>query len=439
MKSVLGWLKSNVVIVILAVLAVGPPPVAWYFSNGMNASLREGRQSEAQRLLRDVQNAEVTYELTPISPDQEPVTVSGPPNAQLTEVFRAEQARRLEQVAAVKAAAIEFNRRGRGALVDGLFPAPSGQSQLLRNKMARRMVAADTPESAYRALFESLRIRPAVDAEGLGSLISARRERKVAEITGDQGEQTLTPEQRQQIDSEMLDVRIGRYRTHADGTALYGSLEVLPLSVPRVAPSSPPPLELCFAWQNDYWLIEDVLRGLVGANSRLDESGVGGNVVSGAVKRLISLEIDAPAFGVSAGGSGAGAGDSGGRDFGRQSRQPQASAGAGGAATITGRAPGQSGLYDVRTAQLSLIVSSAKLPALLDALASSNFMTVIDVDLAEADPWSELEAGFYAGSDAVVRADVRVEVLHLRDWTAPLMPDTIKAQLGIATGGDEEG
>ncbi len=430
MKGLLSWLKSNVLVVVLGVLAVVPLPVAWYFASGMNRSLVEGRQQDAQDALRKVQGTGVTYEIQSLTPGQEPISVSSPPNAAITEHFRAEQDQRLAQVETVKTAAVEYNRRGRGVLVDGLFPAPMGDSQLKRNEMARRAVAADTPESAYSQLLGGLRIRPPVNADELASLIGVQRERKVAEVTGDQGDQALTEEQRTQIDGEMLDLRISRYRTHAMDTVFYGSPEVLPLSVPRAPAPVPPSLDECFAWQFDYWLIEDLLQALADANARLDPSGVGGNVAQGVVKRVDRIEIDVPPFFAGAGNqpSQGGRGD-------WDSGQPAG----GGAATLTGRAPLSSGLFDVRTASLSLVVSSAKLPVLLDALAAGNFITVLDLDLFEIDPWADLEGGYYFGADAVVRAEIRVEVLHLRDWTVPFMPDGVKTALGLGGDSDDEG
>lgn len=423
MKGVLSWLKSNVLLVILAILTVVPLPVAWYFASGMNRSLVEGRQQDAQRVLRDVQGVTVEYQLEPLTPEQEPVSYSSPPNQKVTEHFKAEQDRRLAQVETVKSAAIEYNRRGRGPLVEGLFPEPVGESQLKRNEMARRAAAADTRDSAYNQLLRNLRIRPPVNGEELASLIQVQRDRKVSEVTGDQGEQALSEKQREQINGQMLDLRITRYRTHAIDTAFYGSLDVLPPSVPRSAPVSPPPLEQCFEWQFDYWLIEDLLHALSRANADLDATGNGGNVVSGVVKRVDRIDIDPAPF--------VGSQPSGGRDDfgGRTSNQP---------ATVTGRSPVDSGLYDVRYATLSLTVSSAKLPALLDAISSSNFMTVLDVDLFEVDPWADLEAGYYYGSDAVVRAEIRVEVLHLRAWTVPFMPESVKQMLGLSGGSDGE-
>jgi hypothetical protein len=90
---------------------------------------------------------------------------------------------------------------------------------------------------------------------------------------------------------------------------------------------------------------------------------------------------------------------------------------------------GVKNLDDVRHATMSLIVASSKLPALVDAISSTNFMTVIGLDFSEADAWTDLERGFYYGPDHVVKATVDVETIWLRSWTEPLMPQAVKDTL----------
>lgn len=425
MKPLLGWLKSNFVIVILGILAVVPPTVAFFVAGGMNKSLVENRQKDASSALTQLRGSTVRYTLPPLTPDEEPVELSTAPNAAITEAFRAERERREAQLERVKQAAIEFNRQGRGALVEGLFPEPSpGESQLKRNEMARRAVASGTPESAYSRLFDRLRIRPTTDGGALGEQLAAQRDGQIAQITGDQGEQALSPEQKQQLDTQMWAYRLGQYRAHAQDTVFYGDASVLPASVPTAVAPVPPPLEQCFAWQFDYWLIEDVLTALAQANAALDDTGVGGNVLSGVVKRVERLSIDPAPYEAA-------------QPTGGNRRGDDESSGV---RTLTGRSQGSSDAYDLRFANTTLIVASAKLPVLLDAIASSNFMTVIDLDIAEIDPWRDLEQGYFYGSDALVRVDLRIEAVYLRSWTAGFMPPVIREVLGVPDPmGDESG
>lgn len=423
MKGVLSWLKSSWVIVVLGVVAVVPLTVAWFVAGGMNAALIEGRQKAASDALSKVKSKNVTYALPPAAPGEEGFSESVPPNAVKTAFFRDELARRTAQIASVKDAAVRFNRRDREPLVMGLFPAPASDSQLKRNEFARRAVLPGSPESAYGELFRRLRIRPPVDAQQLADVITAQRSGRVSQITGDRGEAALTPEQRETLDAQMLATRVANYRTHAQGTSFYGDASMLPPSVPASAPPAPPEVDLCFAWQFDYWLIEDVLGALASANTRLGGEGLGGNAETGVVKRVETISIDPGPY---AGASGPG----------RERESDDESGGPPGAMTLSGRAQGASPLFDLREARVTLIAASATLPTLLDALASSNFITVTDLDLTEVDPWEHLRQGYYYGPDAVVRVDLTLEVVYLREWTSLFMPEGVKAALGIASGED---
>ncbi|MEM8758466.1 MAG: hypothetical protein AAGF47_11880 [Planctomycetota bacterium] len=427
MKPVLGWLKSNVLLVIFGLLAVVPLPVAYVVAGGMNTSLVEERQQSASSLLSRLRSERVTYELPPMTPGEEPVSVTSPPNSVTTAFFQAERARREAQLERIKEAATERNRRGREPLVDGLFPQPAAMdSQLKLNEMARRAVAEGTPESAYEALFRRLRIRPPVDGAELGVRLAAQRDGKIAQITGDQGAGALTPEQLEQLDQEMWRFRIGEYRAHAQDTAFYGDTQLLPATVPVSVAASPPTLETAFAWQWDYWVIEDVLTALANANAALDGSGVGGAALGGVVKRVDSVLLEPAPIGVVGGSDG---GRRGGRN---------GSDGPAGPVTLTGRAPGESAQYDIRYADVSLVAASAKLPALFDALASSNLITVLDTDLSAVDPWTDLGQGLYYGDDAVVRVDLRLELLYLRSWTAQWMPPAVREALGVADPAEDD-
>jgi hypothetical protein len=115
-----------------------------------------------------------------------------------------------------------------------------------------------------------------------------------------------------------------------------------------------------------------------------------------------------------------------------------ASSGAPSAPTsITGRqSGGGNGLYDIRNAKMSVIVSSAKLPQFFDAISRTNFMSVTGLYVEDVDEWAELENGYYYGSEHVVRAVVDIETVWLRSWMSPLMPPDIRNLLVGAQGMD---
>src|SRR5207248_669255 len=138
-----------------------------------------------------------------------------------------------------------------------------------------------------------------------------------------------------------------------------------------------------------YWMVSDLLRAIDAANT--DAAGKRTTLDKSVVKRVERLEL-LPATGPT---------------------EP----------SITGRhSGGDNKLYDVRQGRLTLIVASSGLPALINAISRTNFMTVIGLDFAEIDPWADLDRGYYYGSDHVVRAVVKVETVWLRSWTEAMMP-----------------
>jgi hypothetical protein len=101
-------------------------------------------------------------------------------------------------------------------------------------------------------------------------------------------------------------------------------------------------------------------------------------------------------------------------------------------ASVTGRVSHDGNqLYDVRPVTLSLIVSSERLPEILDAISSTNFMSVIDLDVSRVDPWEDLKQGYYYGDEHVVRVDLTIETIWLRQWLKAYMPATVKTLMKV--------
>ena len=80
-----------------------------------------------------------------------------------------------------------------------------------------------------------------------------------------------------------------------------------------------------------------------------------------------------------------------------------------------------------------MIVASEKLPAIINAFHSTSLMTVTDVDLESIDVWEHMRNGYAYGNEHVVKASMEVEILLLRSWTVPLMPESIRMILGVTS------
>ncbi len=448
MSGFFSWLKSNIVIVILGILIVVPLPVAWYIAGGMNSKLREERQTEAAKALRDVEGATVTYTLPVLGENEETISDKGPANTVKTAFYKAEREKREQMVAAVKERAVEFNAKNHGSLVPGLLPMPErgAPAQLLPFEMAKRVQATggENATSAYDELFSRLRIRSPLDSEVLRERIAARKQALMTQIAPGIGESEMEESARTQISQQLVEQRLGALETHARDTSFYADETVLPPSVPRTVPAAAPSIETCFNWQADFWLVSDLMSAFAAANDQFDTRGVGGNVIDGAVKRVESIQfgpfvtvmqqVDQPTNtrGDMGGPHG---GPHGGNTPAPTSRSGRSgSAGSDAIATgesFTGRGAESSDLYDVRKVKVTLIASYEKLPALINAISSENFMTVLDADIFAVDPWDMISQGYYMGTDYPVRVEMEIETLWLRSWTKAYMPPSVREQLGI--------
>jgi hypothetical protein len=229
------------------------------------------------------------------------------------------------------------------------------------------------------------------------------------------GRNEMTEDEAAQLARDLASLRLGYYQGRAQEISVYAGLDVLPPEVPRSVPLDPPTVETCFHWQFDFWTIADLLKAVDNANT---VDGQRTTVDRSVVKRIerITLQPLVPERRQDPSGYG---------------EQPVVAVN-----PITGRSGGPDNPhYDVRNARMTLIVSSARLPDLVNAIARTNFMTVIGLQFEEVDIWPDLEQGYYYGLDHVIRATLDIETVWLRDWTAPLMPPRIR---GALTGSEAE-
>ena len=99
--------------------------------------------------------------------------------------------------------------------------------------------------------------------------------------------------------------------------------------------------------------------------------------------------------------------------------------------SISGHTDGASTEYDVRRARVTLIVSSARLPELFNAIGRTNFAFVVGFAMEKVDGWQDLSQGYYYGDENVVRVLLDLEFTWLRSWTEPLFPPSVRTALGL--------
>jgi hypothetical protein len=273
--------------------------------------------------------------------------------------------------------------------------------------------------------------------------LEARRAREVQNRVQGRVDQILTEEEAQEIQEQMTALRLDFYQQRAERLSFYAGPDVFRNVQP--AGESLPSLGTAWEWQMEYWIAEDLIKAIDKANT--DSRGLGLSAPQAPVKRVLSVEVQPWSAGTASTdlmGRGRGGMDEGGVSM---PTDPNAPIQPTFATAFTGRAgyPGApNALYDVRYATISVIVDMNRLPELLDAISTTNFMSVIDLDFQAIDPMPALREGFVYGGDAVARASLRVETVWLRSWMTPWMPAEVRTRLGIPeepaapAGGDEE-
>lgn len=446
MKKVTTFIKKRWPLIVSVVVILAALPAAWIVSGKLNTKLKTGQEQKANALITQLDGLRVNYELPAPVEGMEPVSESGRmPHPKLTEFFREQQRSQNERLAEATGEIIRFNSKGRGPLVEGLFPKQpedNSEAQLLRLRM-QAMLIPNGGRSVYEQLLADLNATTPPDSQSvldqLNDTAARLREREAAQS----GAAELDPEELEIMTRELTAQRVSLYARPAQEHSIYMSLEQFPEGTPfRVAPSFPrqasseaPDHAWTFLWQYDYWLAQDLIGFLKIANTRNNTLLP---IVDAPIKRV--LEINGKPLNIDRlGGRDEFAGGlDPGPDPSAQVFDPRHFA------SPSGReADWLNQLYDIRRVKMSLVVDSARIPKILDATAQQNLITVVDLDISPVDVWGDLERGYYYGQDHVVRLDLDLELIYLRAWTAPLMPDIVSQELGLPPhpepGQDEDG
>lgn len=415
MKKLLPWLKSNWLIVVLGVIAVAALPALWFVSSGMNQTLMEKFQKQVETDFKDVSNGNTTYELT--SPTGEKLlTESKPVNKARTDAYKAIGEQLAASTGVVSKAAFDLNTAA-GAhkpLIEGLFPAPSELQKLSKpTDFVRKLLREERP----RMLAEIKAGAPPAP-ETVAASLNDRSNAEKDRVRTEQGRDQLDSKELETLAADLLALRLSIYQGRASEIQVYADERVFD-EIPLEAIDKTASLAQVYDWQERTWIASDILAAIKQAN------GESRGVPQSVVKRVMAIRVeDAPFSSKNADGNvephafEAGA-DRAPTDFSR---------------SITGRfsGPGSNNRwYDVRHVTIELIADAKRLPVFVDALASSNFMTVVDADLTRVDPVADLREGFYYGDAPVVKATMVVETIYFREWREPWMPVDVKRALGM--------
>lgn len=432
MKKVMAFVKKRwPLIVSLAVILVSLP-TAWVVSNNMGRGLKQRQEASAKGLLTRLDALKVNYELPAPVAGLEPIRQSGMPHTRITEWYRQQQTAQGERLAQATAEIVAFNHQDRGVLVEGLFPTEpkdDSEAQLLRLRM-QDILIPNNGRSAYEQLLRTVKATTPPDPLSVLEQLNDTRSRLFEREQASGAAQT-EPDEMDALKQELTAQRVSLYARPAQENSVYLSLAQFPEGSPfQVAPAFPrqalantPNLGTTFLWQLDYWLAQDLIGFIGQANAR------GGQllpIVEAPIKRVMTIRGQPLRLTrTSSRGQYDDAIDAG-PDPASQVIEPRF-----GTSPSGREADWLNRLYDVRRVDVSLVVDSSRIPWILDAAARQNLITVVGMDILPVDVWGDLEKGFYYGQDHVVQLDLDLELIYLRAWTAPLMPNIIRQELGL--------
>lgn len=439
--NVLGWMKTNWIIVVTVAVILIVPPVSWYFSTQKAKTISAERQREAERLFGEVRNLRTTYVLPAATPGDEGVTFSYQPNSRAIQWFREQNERLSSGLQQVVQEAVEFNRRGRSPVIEGVLPTPPDdrtRRQTLLLEFAKAFVPdpARPGQSVYERMLADINAGGPASRADLAQELSNIQDLEMQRRQSASPDGQVAPEELDEIRTKLVNQRLGQYSSRAREISVYADLTIFPKTpeqspyYPHTPVSGPPTVKECFRWQYDAWLAQDLLAAIKTANT------ADGRLLSleeAPVKRIRGLGAAAPAFAAAAVVPQTGR-------YGRAIETEPIDAGTDPTTALiesnfdrdlTGRGAEPNQLYDVRQASILLYVDSARLPRVLDAFGETNFMTVTDVRITNLDLDAELSQGFYYGDDYVVQVQVWLEALYLREWTERFMPAPVRAALGL--------
>ena len=437
MNTVLAWVKSNVYSVIFVGVMIVAPIVLGIVAGKINAGVTSEVKERGATLVQLKQLEKTPVDFVSAVGRSRPVKSTILVNQQFLDRYQEVVGRISDDAKRIRQEALNFNRADRDVLFPGLFPEPAPtQLETIPRRMYMALVAA------YERLLVDMRAGAPPSAESMGEILEAAEERFRTQILIKPGGQRLTDDDTIWLKEQLTNTRLSHCAETAKGIGIYTTLASLNVPDESLVPprAEAQGMVQLFQWQWSLWITQDIVGALSGANEPFE------SVLEAPVKRLVSLvEFGAPVVaGGSAGGGGsgfnAGFAPGGGRGAGSGASTP-----AGGKAaapldparevpldfaySFTGRKTNP--LYDVRLIQLVLIVETARIPVVLDALSRKNFITILDAKLEAVDAFEEVGEGYFYGSAGVSKLTLDLETVWLREWTAPLMPPDLKLALGI--------
>ncbi len=424
MKNILDWLKGNWLIVVLCVIAIAALPTAIIFSTGMSSELRAQVEKSLSEDFTAINSNKVGYYVPTLTGERK-LEQQTEVNPELTAQYAMAYEQLNAKGAQAAAAGEKHNKADHKLLIDGFFPAPDRLIEATKRTEFLRRYSA----SFHEQLLERMNAGSPPPPSEVGAVLLQHVAQHLERLRNERGSEEMNDDEKQRLQNELFAIRLSRYRGRANEITMYADLTAFD-GVAAIDVSASLPMFTAWDLQERAWLHADVVKAIARTNGTEAIAEPGANasasqkptVASAVVKRLIRVAPDRAAF-------------ENGNEMNFDAGTDKAPVNY--TRSFTGRVSGPGShnrWYDLRVVSLEFIASSRRLPEFIDALAATNFITVLELDLAAVDVFDDLKSGFYYGDDHVVRVTMRVESVMLRSWRAPDMPVEVQKALGMFDG-----
>jgi len=436
MKTVLDWIKGNVLTVIAILVVIGSF-VALGMTHSRGAALME-RIEERQGEIRRIENLfQTRVKLPPKDADgptrERTITVNRQAIEQLERVYE----RMDEEYSGIFDYAIQVNREGHVPILDGLFPEPAGPS--------KPFDAQRSYLDSFGLMFESYSpnaVLPRLNAGGPvprealeEEIAQVQQDYLQANFFGEKGVADLSETEVEKLAELKREAVLKRLESHARSIHVYAEDEPSASGYPFLVDgwsrqAQAPAIEEIWESQVNLWIQQDIVEAIARANR---VSSAESNVMTAPVKRLVAIEAIEEGYtgitspGLISTGSRLGLGEARGAD----SPLPDDFS-----ISSTGRRSND--IYDVRHVKVRLVVDYQRLPELFDAISQVNFMTLLHIEFSQVDEYEALRQGYVYGSGDAVEAVMVIETLWLRDWTTEWMPESVQRRVGAILDDEED-
>ena len=421
-KAALTWVKANPLIVVSVAVMIAAPVVTFVISEGIHSSADRAAADRAKELsqLEALEKSPVEVALAGKSAEQRTGVIS----AATVKSYRALASRLRADAIAMQSMAVAHNKRDRDRLFVDIKVTRENNNTIAETVHSAVIARAGADLKRLRASGPPSEPIVVDQLQRLQDQFIAR-ERKP-------DRKALDDAQLQLLRKQLAERRLQLYCDAASSVAFYADIRDLGLPASAAEVGKEPSESVFFLWQWRLWIIEDLLEAFASANKPYK------SVVDAPVKRVLSIAVredtvpKAPAAPAAEAPPPSDAPAEGGAPAAPTASFPpidlQAPVSYDFARSVTGRTT--NAMYDVRIATVRLIVATAALPEVLNAISRQNFMTVLSLDMRPADAFDAADGGFIYGPEPVSEVRLTVESLWLRQWLARLMPAELQAAKG---------